>query len=122
MFIIDAQLPPLLVFWLQRRGLEAQHVGEWTGRMDTSDEDIWNRARHPGLIIVTKDEDFAIRARLRGAPPVILQIDLGNCSNRALLQYLDGCWPLIAESLAVPDVSLITVAQHAIGLARFPEP
>jgi predicted nuclease of predicted toxin-antitoxin system len=39
-------------------------------------------------VIVTKDEDFAIRSDARGAPPQILWLRIGNCRNGHLVNAL----------------------------------
>ena len=42
---------------------------------------IFDYAIDVSAVIVTKDEDFAIRSDARGAPPQILWLRLGNCRN-----------------------------------------
>ena len=69
-FIVDVQLPPALAAWLIAQGHEAFHVFElvltWA-----NDAVIWQRAGATSSIIVTKDEDVAVRAQLRPGPPVV---------------------------------------------------
>jgi hypothetical protein len=43
-FLVDAQLPPMLVRWLRERGHEAEHVTE-IGMVGASDRDIAARRK-----------------------------------------------------------------------------
>ncbi|MGH8017031.1 MAG: DUF5615 family PIN-like protein [Opitutaceae bacterium] len=43
-----------------------------------SDERIWSYAAANGYVVVSKDEDFANRAALRGPPPKVIWIRTGN--------------------------------------------
>ena len=58
-FLIDAQLPPTLAQWLIQQGHSAKHVDN-IGLLMAGDVAIWNHSLAAGgLIIVTKDENFA---------------------------------------------------------------
>ena len=86
-WIIDAQLPPALAEFLRARGHEASHVQD-VGLRDKTDNEIWNHALSHGCIIVTKDEDFALRAGVAKVSPPIIWLRLGNSSRRALLDWI----------------------------------
>ena len=43
---------------------------------------LWDYAVLHGLVIVSKDADFHQRSFLRGYPPKIIWIRLGNCRTR----------------------------------------
>ncbi|MFZ5575038.1 MAG: DUF5615 family PIN-like protein [Pseudomonadota bacterium] len=79
-FLIDARLPPALARKLAAMGHEATHLLD-VGLLESSVGAIWDYAMSQGAIIVTKDEDFAIRASVSEAPPRIVWI-----SNRQLQQ------------------------------------
>jgi len=88
-FLIDAQLPPALVDWLQNRGYEAQHVFD-VGLSRAEDGAVWHASRS-GDIIITKDEDFAeCTTRLDG--PQVVWLRIGNTTNPVLLDWLDARW------------------------------
>ncbi len=57
-FLIDNQLPGALVQWLETKGCSAQHVLSLNLSQST-DETIWLRAAQEGMVIISKDEDFA---------------------------------------------------------------
>jgi predicted nuclease of predicted toxin-antitoxin system len=46
-----------------------------------SDAELWWYARTHGYVLVTKDEDFAEMAVMRGAPPKVVWLRVGNCST-----------------------------------------
>ena len=45
------------------------------------DAAIWAHAAAHGFAIVTKDDDFRQRSFLRGAPPQVVWVRLGNCAT-----------------------------------------
>ncbi|MEA3064843.1 MAG: hypothetical protein QOJ27_1289 [Sphingomonadales bacterium] len=59
-FLIDAQVPPALCGWFGERGYEAEHVSRRLGGQ-TPDADIAACATAEGFVLVTKDDDFALR-------------------------------------------------------------
>ena len=85
-FLVDAQLPPALARWLCEAGHDARHVEDVNLR-EADDSPIWHYALEQQAILITKDEDFAERARHSSNSPVIVWLRLGNASNRALHQW-----------------------------------
>jgi len=69
----------------------------------TADPEIWFYARTHDFIIVTKDNDFAELAVLRGAPPKVVWLRLGNCSTAAVEQFLRKHFEVIVEFVGDPD-------------------
>ena len=91
-FLIDAQLPPALARWILSQGHDATHVSELS--LQTADDPaIWDHAQNKRAIIVSKDEDFVDRWLLSNKPVPLVWIRKGNCSNRALLEWLELLWP-----------------------------
>ena len=97
-FIVDAQLPPALAHWLNDAGHEAVHVQD-TGLCNADDSSIWQFASEQRAVIVTKDEDFAARARQTASGPTILWLRIGNCSRRALLSWFAPLLPAILREI-----------------------
>lgn len=87
-FIVDAQLPPVMVRWLRAGGHEAEHVEE-AGLLKADDAAIWAHAERAGAAILTKDEDFAERAKAADGPPVVVWLRIGNCSNAELRHWFE---------------------------------
>ena len=91
-FLVDAQLPPALAWWLVERGHEAVHVGE-IGMLAASDAAIAARAEADRAVLVSKDEDFVmLRLPDRFA---LLWLRCGNATNRALVAWLEVRWARI---------------------------
>jgi predicted nuclease of predicted toxin-antitoxin system len=95
-FLVDAQLPPALARWLESLGHEATHVFDH-GLAGADDRHIWQHALTTGAVIVTKDEDFALRRTLEEVGPAVLWVRLGNTRKSDLLRWLK---PLLPEILA----------------------
>lgn len=45
------------------------------------DEAVWRQAAEGGFAIVTKDDDFRQRGFVRGVPPKVIWVRLGNCTT-----------------------------------------
>lgn len=45
------------------------------------DEAVWHQAADGGFTLVTKDDDFRQRGFVRGAPPKVIWVRLGNCTT-----------------------------------------
>lgn len=58
----------------------SEHV-DAAGLGSSTDDVVWDYARQNGLVIVTKDEDYSQMSVLRGYPPKILWLLIGNCST-----------------------------------------
>jgi predicted nuclease of predicted toxin-antitoxin system len=101
-FLVDAQLPPALARFLRDRRHDAKAVRE-VGLRDAEDVDIWNYALKEGAAVITKDEDFALRAMSSNPCPAIIWLRVGNCSNRALLVWFEPLLPTIEKALAASE-------------------
>jgi len=53
-----------------------------------SDEAVWARAKAHGFVLVSKDEDFQRMSVLRGHPPKVIWIRLGNCASADVARLL----------------------------------
>jgi predicted nuclease of predicted toxin-antitoxin system len=68
-----------------------------------ADPEIWFHARTHDFVIVSKDNDFAELAVLRGSPPKVVWLRLGNCSSAAVEQLLRRNVTVITEFVSDPD-------------------
>lgn len=85
--LFDENLSPRLVIRLADLFPGSVHVGvEGVGGAD--DGVIWEHAARGGFIIVSKDEDFHHLAFLRGAPPKVIGLQLGNCTTDEMEELL----------------------------------
>ena len=78
--LFDHNLSPKLVTSLAALfpgSSDLQSVG-----LDCADDDqVWDYARQNGFAIVTKDADFNNLSVLRGIPPKVIWLQLGNCTT-----------------------------------------
>jgi len=79
-FLIDHNLSPRLVHRLHERYPNTTHVAS-VGLERASDLTDWLYAQTHNHIIVTKDSDFNDVSVLRGFPPKIIWLHLGNCTT-----------------------------------------
>lgn len=86
---IDAQLSPALARWINRtfQDLEAKAINT-IGLRDSTDDEIFHRARQQNVVVMSKDRDFLNLIELYGPPPQIIWITCGNTSNDRLKQIL----------------------------------
>lgn len=78
--LLDQNLSFRIVQVLLSRFPGTCHVRD-KGLTGDDDERIWELAKADGFFIVTKDNDFLARALVRGHPPQVVQIRLGNAST-----------------------------------------
>ncbi len=96
-FLIDAQLPPALARRIEALGHSAEHVFD-RGMATASDAVIREHAVWIDAVIVTKDEDFAIRNVLGQGPPVVW-VRLGNTRRSKLLRRFEADFAAIITAL-----------------------
>lgn len=78
--LFDQNLSHRLVALLAAEFPDTQHVRN-LGMAAASDPDVWAYAAQQGFAIASKDTDFQQRALLRGHPPKVVWVRLGNCST-----------------------------------------
>ena len=65
------------------------HVKQ-AGLMHEADADIWEYAKKNGYVIVSKDGDFHQLSLVRGFPPKVIYLDVGNCTTTGILALVRG--------------------------------
>ena len=98
-FLIDAQLPLGLVGLFRKAGHEAAHVAD-VGLLTASDDEIRRYAIKSRIVVVTKDEDFAVMRRFATNAPQVIWIRIGNTTNDALKERLQSRLAEIVAALA----------------------
>ena len=99
--LLDENLSRRLVELLTDLYSGSKHVND-AGLARRADFEIWDYAKANGFAIISKDSDFAHLAFLRGHPPKVIQLRLGNCTTK-----------LIAETLREMSVVIHTFNQDA---------
>ncbi len=87
-FIIDTQLPARLCELLDLLGYDSIHTSHFPDGHLMKDKAIREIAINENRIILTKDSDFYDYYHVKGAPPAILLLTLGNISNSDLFHKL----------------------------------
>jgi predicted nuclease of predicted toxin-antitoxin system len=97
-FLVDAQLPPALARWLASQGHAAEHVAD-QNLASASDAAIWDFAVAASAVVITKDEDFALRKAGGEGGPAVVWIRLPNVRRRSLLAWFEKALPDILSAL-----------------------
>jgi predicted nuclease of predicted toxin-antitoxin system len=87
MFLIDQNLSPSLVWRLKSHFEGLKHVRD-LGLSASSDLDIWEFAKSKSMSILTKDNDFRQILGYKGFPPKVIQLEMGNCSTKEVIQRM----------------------------------
>lgn len=78
--LIDQNLSPKLAFRLADLFPNSVHV-QSVGLDCAGDDRVWEYARLNGFAIVTKDEDYNNLSVIRGNPPKVIWLQMGNCTT-----------------------------------------
>jgi predicted nuclease of predicted toxin-antitoxin system len=98
LFLVDAQLPPLLAESLRGAGCQAVHVGD-LDLLAATDRQIWDEAISRSAVLITKDRDFPLIRAASGGGPAILWVRAGNANNRTLIAQLLRSLPEIISAI-----------------------
>lgn len=89
-FLVDTQLPPKLSEFFIYKNFNSVHTQDYKDGIYFDDLKIINIAKSENRIIVTKDIDFFNHYILKGFPPKVLLLKLGNIPNNNLLKIMGG--------------------------------
>lgn len=89
-FLIDTQLPPHLSNLLNQWGYDSIHTTHFPDGHLLNDKAIREIAINDNRIIVTKDADFYDYYHVKGSPPAVLLLSMGNISNSDLFSQLQN--------------------------------
>jgi len=84
-FFVDAQLPPVLKFWLVQQGHDCVHAIDLPKKDSTPDIEIVDFVTSENRILISKDSDFLKLKLLTGSPRQLLIITTGNIKNVELI-------------------------------------
>jgi predicted nuclease of predicted toxin-antitoxin system len=111
---VDEQLSHALAPWLAARfGVEAYSV-DALGFAQSEDRLIFAAAREAGVVMMTKDSDFADLVYRHGPPPQILLIAIGNTRNARLKTILEETF-LTAMDLIRSGEPLVQISEPRAG-------
>jgi predicted nuclease of predicted toxin-antitoxin system len=108
--LFDEQLAASLVSRLSDLFPASAHVGA-VNLASTDDNRIWEYAKANGCTIVTKDRDFENIAMVRGRPPIVIRLAIGNCSTREIEDLLRRNAVRIGDFIRTASRSLLIIAR-----------
>jgi predicted nuclease of predicted toxin-antitoxin system len=106
--LFDQNLSPRLPQMLAVEFPGSAHVREF-GLARGADPVVWAHAAAEGFIIASKDVDFQQRALLRGPPPKVIWIRLGNCLTASVAALLSSNHAKLLAFEADPLASFIAL-------------
>jgi predicted nuclease of predicted toxin-antitoxin system len=104
--LLDENLSRRLLPPLSDTYPDSTHVA-LVGLERATDMAVWDFAAANGYTIVTKDDDFSALSALRGHPPRIIKLTLGNCDNAHVLSTLLAHSAQIEERFEDDAVALV---------------
>jgi predicted nuclease of predicted toxin-antitoxin system len=104
--LFDQNLSPRLVPRLSDLYPTSSHVAA-VSLSEAADQDVWEYARAEGFIIVTKDSDFNDTLVLRGFPPKVVWLRLGNCTTGDVERVLRRAQEQIAAFARDPEAGIL---------------
>lgn len=103
-FLIDAQLPVRLKFWLVQQGFDTTHTDDLPARNLTTDNTIADFADQENRIVISKDSDFLKLRILQNKPQKLLMITTGNIVNKELIALFERNFSTAFKLLKSYDV------------------
>ncbi len=103
----------MLATYLRWKGSDAIHTTHFHEGHLLQDSQIAKIALDENRIIVTKDSDFPDSFFLKGPPPRLVYLRLGNVRNRGLSAFSEVRWALI-EGLLAEDSGMIVVNKEQL--------
>lgn len=106
--LFDENLSPRLVRAIADLWPESTHI-ELIELRGATDQAIWEYARTHNYAIVTKDDDFRALAFVRGSPPKIIWLQVGNASTTRIATTLRNSASEIGAFDADRDTALLVL-------------
>jgi predicted nuclease of predicted toxin-antitoxin system len=104
--LFDQNISRLLLRDISVAFPDSQHVSDFD-LTKKDDEIIWRFAAEHGFVIITKDSDFFHMALLRGHPPKVIHLRVGNCNTQHIRSLLLDNVILIDGFISDPMESLL---------------
>lgn len=106
--LYDENLSYRLVKLLAELFPESAHIDD-VGLHGCPDDDVWNYARQQGFVLVSKDNDFRQLSFLRGAPPKVVWLRIGNAPTQVVVELLGSRKVDIESFEREADTALLTI-------------
>lgn len=103
MLLFDQNISFRVIARIQEQFPGSKHIKD-LGLMGQKDSNIWNAAKQHNLTIVTFDSDFIDLANMKGHPPKILWLRIGNTSTKGVAEKLIEKSSFILDFLQDPKL------------------
>jgi predicted nuclease of predicted toxin-antitoxin system len=90
---------------------DTTHV-DTLGLRGRPDQEIWEYAGRNGFVLVSKDDDFRQLAFLRGHPPKVVRLLVGNAGTAAIADLLLENLERIKVFVDNAEDALLTIVSH----------
>ena len=107
--LFDHNLSYRFVAWLADLFPDSSHVSSHS-LARAGDGAIWGFARANGYTLVTKDADYRDMSLLRGHPPKVVWLRVGNCPDRDIEILLRRHAQALLDLESDARISMITLA------------
>ena len=108
--LFDQNLSPRLVERLADLFPESSHVSLLD--LDTAEDgDVWEYARQNGYLVVTKDADFSELSTLRGFPPKVIWLQIGNCTTAQVERLLRLHYEAVRQLAESNSLGILSLRQ-----------
>lgn len=107
--LFDQNLLPKLVTLLADLFPGSAHV-QSVGLDCADDDKVWQHALQNGFAVVTKDEDYNNLSVLRGWPPKVIWLQLGNCTTAQVEAVFRAGFPDIDSFEKDPSVGTLVLS------------
>ena len=106
--LFDENLSSRLVRLLAESFPESVHIDD-VGLHGCPDGDVWNYAREHRFVLVSKDNDFRQLSFLRGAPPKVVWLRIGNAPTKAVVDLLRSRKTDVESFVGDAETALLTL-------------
>jgi predicted nuclease of predicted toxin-antitoxin system len=106
--LLDENLSERLIAALAPRFLDVLHVRR-LGLGGASDARLWQLAAEQQCLLVTRDEDFVQLSVLRGPPPKVLWLNVGNAGTPVISELLLRNAEAIEEFVEHPEAAFLAL-------------
>lgn len=106
--LLDENLSARLVAALGDVYPSSAHL-EHAGLLGAPDGAVWEYAAAGGYVLVTKDEDFQRLSIVRGPPPKVVWMRLGNCATADVARLLRLRYADVARFVAHEDAAFLAL-------------
>ena len=104
--LFDENLSPKLAARLVGSYPESCHA-DAVGLHARPDREVWRYAALHGFVLVSKDDDFRELSFLRGHPPKVVWLRVGNAGTAAIAALLESVHGRLETFVADPEESLL---------------